>query len=218
MPLQPSPSEGGRSRGRRVPSEGVLLIALLTRWRPDDEDRKQLLYVDGTTRLTGPNPVRHPPHEPPFDLQRKGSGGDRRGGPKEHAYVEYFGGNAGAAGGKGYLLPFLPGAQRRRMSTKVHGTTCAEAREMERRDNGLASDVRVSPDEGAGPPRGVTRGMTTQDCSQRISSVVTPNSKSTLFQSKPRSPCTERASRGRAVPGRPSWRTWGRCYFKTSVR
>ena len=32
--------------------EGVLLlIALLARWRPDDENRKQLL-VDGTTRPT----------------------------------------------------------------------------------------------------------------------------------------------------------------------
>ena len=75
------------------------------------------------------------------------------------------------------------------MSTKVHGTTCAQAREPGRPDNGLANDVRVSPtDEGAGaaPGRGgVTRGTTTQDCSQRISSVVTPNSrKSTSFRSK----------------------------------
>ena len=62
----------------------------------------------------------------------------------------------------------------------------------------------------------MTRGTTTQDWSQRISSVVTPKSrKSTSFQSKPRSPCTELASRGRAVPGRPpSCHTSGRCYFK----
>ena len=65
--------QGGR--GRRVPVQGVLLlVALLPRRRPDDEDREQLLFVDGATRLTGPNPVSHPPHEPPFDLQRKGSG------------------------------------------------------------------------------------------------------------------------------------------------
>ena len=33
---------GAHSRGRRVPSEGVLLlIALLARWPPDDEDRKR---------------------------------------------------------------------------------------------------------------------------------------------------------------------------------
>ena len=37
------------------------------------------------------------------------------------------------------------------MSTKVHGTTCAQAREPGRRDNGLANDFPVSPtDEGAG--------------------------------------------------------------------
>ena len=95
------------------------------------------------------------------------------------------------------------------MSTKVHGTTSGK-----RAGHGLANDARVSPIEGAGaaPKGGVTRATTTPDCSQRISSVVTPNSrKSTSFQSKPRSPCTELASRGRAVPGRPpSWRTWGR--------
>ena len=41
------------------------------------------------------------------------------------------------------------------MSTEVHGTTCAQAREPGRRDNGLANDVRVSPtDEGAGAAPG----------------------------------------------------------------
>ena len=50
----------------------------------------------------------------------------------------------------------------------------------------------------------MTRGTTTLDCSQRISSVVTNSKKSTSFQPKPWSPCTKRASRGRAVPSRPS--------------
>ena len=41
------------------------------------------------------------------------------------------------------------------MSTKVHGTTCAQANEPGRCDNGLANDVRVSPiDEGAGAAPG----------------------------------------------------------------
>ena len=41
------------------------------------------------------------------------------------------------------------------MSTKVHGTTCAQAREPGRRHNGLANDVCVSPtDEGAGAAPG----------------------------------------------------------------
>ena len=66
-------------RGRPVPAQGVLLLgALLPRRRPDDEDRGQLLFVDGATRLTRPNPASHPPREPPFDLQQKGSGGGGR--------------------------------------------------------------------------------------------------------------------------------------------
>ena len=86
VPLRPGardrPAEGARSRGRRFPIEGVLLlIALLARWRPDDEDQKQLL---------------------PVDAAKTGA----RGGQEEHAHVEYSGGNAGAAGGKVYLVPF----------------------------------------------------------------------------------------------------------------
>ena len=70
-------------------------VALLPRRRPDDEDREQLLFVDGATRLTGPNPVSHPPHEPPFDRQRKGSGGGgRTRGRRGRVHVELFGGDA----------------------------------------------------------------------------------------------------------------------------
>ena len=64
------PAGGARSRGRRVPIEGVLLlIALLPRWRQYDEDLKQLLLVDGTTRPTRLDPSTHTPHEPPLDFQ-----------------------------------------------------------------------------------------------------------------------------------------------------
>ena len=63
--------------------------------------------------------------------------------PEEHVHVAYFGGNAGgAAGGKGYLIPFL----RRR----PRDGGCPQ-RSTGRRCNSLANDVRVSPtDEGAG--------------------------------------------------------------------
>ena len=82
VPLRPGardrPAGGARSRGRLVPIEGVLfLIALLRRWRPDDEDRKQLLLVDGTTRPARLDPTIHTPHEPPLDVHCKRSGEDR---------------------------------------------------------------------------------------------------------------------------------------------
>ena len=51
----------------------------------------------------------HTPHEPPLNFQREKEAAKTgaRGGPEEHAHIEYSGGNAGgAAGGKGYLLPF----------------------------------------------------------------------------------------------------------------
>ena len=68
--LSHAPRRKPGDRGRRVPVEGVLLlVALPPRRRPDDEDQEQLLFVDGTTRLAGRNPVSHPPREPPFDFQ-----------------------------------------------------------------------------------------------------------------------------------------------------
>ena len=73
---QDRPTGGARSRGRRVLIEGVLLLtALLARW---DEDRKQLLLVDGTTRPTRRDPTMNTHREPPLDFQRKRSGEDRR--------------------------------------------------------------------------------------------------------------------------------------------
>ena len=68
--LSVAPRRRPGGRGRRDPVQGVLLlVALLPRRRPDDEDREQMLFVDGATRLAGPNPVSHSPYEPPFDLQ-----------------------------------------------------------------------------------------------------------------------------------------------------
>ena len=56
--LSDAPRRRPGGRGRRVPVQGVLLlVALLPRRRPNNEDRGQLLFVDGATRLTGPNPV-----------------------------------------------------------------------------------------------------------------------------------------------------------------
>ena len=57
--LSDAPRRRPESRGRRVPVQGVLLlVALLPRRRPDDEDREELLFcgffVDGATRLTEP--------------------------------------------------------------------------------------------------------------------------------------------------------------------
>ena len=126
------------------------------------------------------------------------------GGPGEHVHVEQSEGNAsGTADHKGHLLPFL---RRSPETVDVH-----EGPQQTTFASRPLTKVSASPWR--------RRCDTTPDCSQWISSVVTPNNrKSTSFQSKLRSPCTERALRGRGVPGRPpSWRTWGRSHLKTSV-
>ena len=72
-------------------------------------NRRSIFNVDGTTRLTGPNPVSHPSPEPPFDLQRKGSGGGgRTRGTGERVHVELSGGDAGGtANREGRPRPLL---------------------------------------------------------------------------------------------------------------
>ena len=109
--LSDAPRRRPGGRGRCVPVQGVLLLAaLLPRRRPDDEDREQLLLVDGATRLAGPNPVSHPPHEPPFDRQREGSGGGgrTRGGRGGRVHVELSADDAGGtANREGRPRPFL---------------------------------------------------------------------------------------------------------------
>ena len=105
-----SPTDAPRRRpsGGRVPVQGVLLlVALLPRWRPD-EDQEQLLPVDGATRLTGPNPVRHPPHEPPLDFRRKGGGGGGRTRVTRNlVHVELSAGDAGGTANREGPRPLL---------------------------------------------------------------------------------------------------------------
>ena len=58
--LSDAPRRRPGGRGRRDPVQGMLLlVALLPRKRPDDEDREQLLFVDGATRPTRRTPVIH---------------------------------------------------------------------------------------------------------------------------------------------------------------
>ena len=91
----------------------------------------------------------HTPHEPPLEFQRKRNGEDRR------AWRTRGTTRVAPRAARDTSYPSYAGAQRRRMSTKVHGTTPAWAREPGRRDNGLANDVRVLPtDEGAGAASG----------------------------------------------------------------
>ena len=129
-----------------VPVQGVLLLAaLLPRRRPDDEDREHLLFVDGTPRFTGPNPVSHPPHEPPFDLQRKGSGGGgrTRGGRGGPVHVELSGGDAGGTA-RDIPNPSCARAQRRQVSVRAHRTTGAQTTEPKHHNSESVNDVRVS--------------------------------------------------------------------------
>ena len=139
LPVGRSEEETRAGRGRPVPVQGVLLlVALLPR---------NCFFVDGATRLSrGPNPASHPPHEPPFDLQRKGSGGGAHGARGGRVHVKLSRGDAGGtANRQGH--PFLRKSSETadvrdgRTDDRTRGTTMASS----------WNDVRVSPiDEGVG--------------------------------------------------------------------
>ena len=157
----------------------LLLVALLLRRRPDIEDWEQLLFVDGATRLTGFGPVAHPPHEPPFDLQRKGSGGGgRTRGTRRGLHVELCGGDAGGtANRERHPRPFL------RKSPETAEVRKGPQDDWRTDDRTGAPQCRVR--EGHSRlarrcrrrrrGRTVTCGTTTPEWSQRISSAITPN-------------------------------------------
>ena len=78
--------------------QGVLfLVAILPRRRPEDEDREQLLFVDGATRFAMPNPVSHPRlmNRRSIFIEKEavdaGAHGERGG----RVHVELSGGHAG---------------------------------------------------------------------------------------------------------------------------
>ena len=85
-------------------------------------------FVDGATRLTGPNPVSHPPHEPPFDRQREGSGGGgRTRETRRHVHVELSRGDAGdTANREGHPRHFAspPRSRRTTRSRRRDGQNC----------------------------------------------------------------------------------------------
>ena len=132
----------------------------------------------GQPNSRGPKTVSHPPHEPPFDLQRKGSGGrgrtrgTRRARPATHVVPR--------------TARDIPD-QRRQVSVKAHKTTGAQTTEPEHHNGEFVNDVCVSPIDEVSASRGrtVTCDTTTPDWSQRISSAVTPNNtKSASWKSK----------------------------------
>ena len=176
VPLRPRdrPAGGARSRGRRVPIEGVLLlIARLARWRSDDEDWKQLLLVDGTTRPTRQDPVVHTPHEPPLDFQCKRSGEDRRsrrtrGTFPRRALRGQRGWRRGRQGIPLTLLTQEPGD-----GGCPHRSTGRRARKQESHSVAITVSRTTFASRPLtkvpAPPRGggVTRGTTTPDCIRR---------------------------------------------------
>ena len=104
---------GARSRGRRVPIEGVLLFgcascAVAPRRR--GPEAAVSCGRDNPTNETDGKEARRP-------ARRE----DQRNTPTSST-------SGGRQGDTSY--PSYAGAQRRRMSTKVHGTTCAQAREL----------------------------------------------------------------------------------------
>ena len=85
VPLRPGaqnrPAGGARSRGRRVPIEGVLLlIALLAQLAPRRRGSGSSCFLwTGQTDPTRPDPMIHSPHAPPLYFQwKRRSGEDRR--------------------------------------------------------------------------------------------------------------------------------------------
>ena len=119
---------------------------------------------DNPTHETGPyDPVRS------IYCEKEAAKTGARGGPEEHAHVEYFGGNArGAAGGKGYLLPFL------RRSPETEDVHKGPRDDVRHESRGVATTVSRTtfasrPTKVPAPPWGgcVTRGTTTPDCSKR---------------------------------------------------
>ena len=107
----------------------------------------------------------HPPHEPPFDLQRKGSGGGgrTRGDEEGTSASSCPGGDAGGTVNReGHPRPFL----------RKSPATGAQTTEPVHHNGKFMNDVRVSPiDEGVSvveEDETVTCGTTTPDWSQRI--------------------------------------------------
>ena len=99
------------------------------RWRPDDEDWEHLLFVDGATRLTGPNPVSHPPHVPPFDRQREGSSGGGRTRGTRRARPRPGATQVVPRTAKDIPDPSCARAQRRQRSVKAHRKTGGQTTE-----------------------------------------------------------------------------------------
>ena len=210
-------------RGRRVPVQGVLLlVALLPRRRPDDEERDRLLSVGGATRLTGPNPVSHPPHEPPFDLQRKGSGGGRstretrRPGPRRAVQGAT---QVAPRTARDISDPSRARAQRRQMSVKAHRTTGAQTTEPEHHSG--VNDVRASPiDEGVGVVEEDELSRATRRPRTGASGSPPRSRRTTRSRRRDGQNCGHRAPRGWVdlLPGAPWVHFVEEVYQKVSVR
>ena len=85
--------------------------------------RRRLPLVDETTRIAGPNPVSHPPHEPLFDFHKKAVEAGAHGGRGRHVHVEL-------SGRQHISNPFSAQEPRDgRMSVKAHRTTGAQTTE-----------------------------------------------------------------------------------------
>ena len=96
----------------------------------------------------------HPPHEQPFDLQRKGSGGGGRTRRTKRAPPRRAVRGATQVAprtARDIPDPSCAKAQRRQMSVKAHRTTDAQTTEPGHHNGEFVKDVRVSPiDEGVG--------------------------------------------------------------------
>ena len=152
----------------------------------------------------------HTSREPPLDLQRKTSGEDQR----ALTLWRRHGRRRGRQG-----IPLTLHTQETRDEGCPQSSTGRRARWQERTVS--RTTLAWCPlTKVPAPHQERRRHARNDDPGLWISTVVTLKSKtSTSFPSKPRSPCTERASRGRTMPDRPpSCRTCGRRRVKINVR
>ena len=143
-------ARGARSRGRRVPIEGVLLIVAFLRGGAQTTRTGSSCFLwTGQPDPRDRNPVIHTPHEPPLDFQRKRSGEDRRArNTRGTCPRRVLSGQRGWRSGRQGIPLALLTQEARDGGCPQRSTRCA------RRDIGSRTTIASPPQNVPAPPRG----------------------------------------------------------------